>query len=168
MADKTFFVSTATPSVAGANKAHLTLWNNATGKIIKVYKITACGSPTVAVTGLVIPLIAQRILNVAPTGGTALTPKPAGTTAGVWDALPSGITAATGSTVLSANEEGVAFGIGEVSGEEAIAPYKCVLYEYLSDWTKPVELAVGQGMMVKQGALASAGAVSIHTLFAVV
>lgn len=170
MAEKTFFVSTPAnaPSAAGANKHHLTLWNGSSASRIKVYKVTAIGAPTAAVTGMVIPLIAERITTAAPVGGTALVPKPAGSSSGTMDVLPSGIVSATGPTVVLANEEAVAFGLGTVSGEETAAGFVAVLYEHLSDWTKPVEIPIGQGITIKQGALASAGAVHTRILFTVV
>lgn len=170
MAEKTFFVSTPAnaPSAAGANKHHLTLWNGSAASRIKVYKITAIGAPTAAVTGMVISLVAQRIRTAAPVGGTAIVPQPAGSIAGDMDVLPSGIVAATGPTVVLANEEAVSFGLGTVSGEETAAGLVAVMYEHLSDWTKPVEIPAGQGMTIKQGALASAGAIHARILFTVV
>lgn len=163
MAESSWYVG-AVASVAGANKHHLTLWNGAgSGKIIKVRQIIASGAPTAAVTGQIIALQAIRI-STAPTGGT-VTPSLA--CAGNEAALPAQIEARRAPT-NSPTEETSPFGIGTVSGEETGAPFRASIYEYSIDGSKPVELAAGQGLTVKQGALASAGATSILIMFTVV
>lgn len=162
MAEQTHYVSSLA-SVAGANKHHLTIWNGiGSGVIIKVYGITATPAPTAAVTGLVIPLHAVRITSL-PTGGSLITPNRAATSD---PNLPAQIECRTGATV--ATVEPSAFGVGTVSGEETSAGVTSTLYNYEIDGTKPIELQEGQGLTVRQGALASAGAVHILATFTIV
>jgi hypothetical protein len=163
VAELTYYAG-AIASVAGANKRHLCLFNaSGSGKKVKVYRVAAAGAPTAAVTGLVIPLYTARI-TAAPTGGSAGSIAKADTT----DAnVPAQITttlAATG----GATEEAVPFGVGVVSGEETSAANEAVLYQSVLNGAKTMTLAEGQGIVVKQGALASAGAITIVVCFTVV
>lgn len=151
-------------SVAGANKKHLTIWNGAgSGKVVKVYLVKAAGAPTAAVTGQVIPLVCKRITS-APTGGT--NPGFAAAAAGE-QALPAQITV-TAAATGGAAETGPILGAGTVSGEETSMGAVVSLIDFEIEGTKPVELAEGQGLVVRQGALASAGAVNISAVLSVV
>ena len=162
MAEATWYVGQLA-SVAGANKQHLTLYNGVgSGKIVKIYKVVATGAPTVAVTGLVLVLHAVRI-TAAPTGGTVKVPL----SSAVESALPAQIVARAAPTSVT-GEEATPFGIGTVSGEETSSSGRCTIYEYGIDGMKPVELAEGVGMTIKQGALASAGACHLMVWFTVV
>lgn len=163
MAEQTYFTSVIA-SVAGANKHHLTLWNGAgSGKTLKIFKIVASPWPTAAVTGLQITLLAARI-STQPTGGT---PKSIGEAADADPGIPTQVVsmaAPTNVLTLVAPE----FGVGTVSGEETSASIRCPVYEYSIDGMKPVDIGVGLGLTVRQGALAAAGAVSIVIFFTAV
>jgi hypothetical protein len=166
MAEPTYFAGVVS-SAAAANKYHLTLWNGTgSGKTVKIYRIKASGAPTAAVTGLVVPLGCFTLFVAAPTAGAVVTPERADL------ADPSfpitGVESRTGPTVVPANQGTVPFGVGEVSGEEAIGATTADLYEAPLDGTKPFVLPEGRGACIKQGALASAGAVSIVTIFTVI
>lgn len=162
MAEQTHYVSSLA-SAAAANKHHLTIWNGAgSGKTIKIYGITATPAPTAAVTGLVIPLHAARITS-APTGGSLLTPNKAATSD---PNLPAQIECRMGATVTTV--EPSAFGVGTISGEETSAGVTSTLYNYEIDGTKPIELLEGEGLTVRQGALASAGAAHVLATFTIV
>jgi hypothetical protein len=142
-------------STAAASKRHLALFNAAgSGRIVKVYSIVAAPAPTAAVTGLVVVLHALRITTV-PTGGSGLT---FGKSDTVEDStLPAQITAMTGATGGAA-ESGPPFGVATVSGEETQSGASADLYRV--DGLKPIVLREGEGMLIKQGALASAGAIN--------
>lgn len=144
-------------SAAGANKRHLSLFNAAgSNRIVKVYSVAAAPAPTAAVTGLVVVLHALRITTVH-TGGT----NPGfGMNDNTEAALPAQITVMAGATGGAA-ESGPPFGVGTVSGEETQSGSSTDLYRSCSDGTKPIILREGEGMLVKQGALASAGNVHI-------
>ena len=160
MAEESYYTS-ALASVAAANKRHLAIFNaSGSGKVLKVYRIRVSGAPTAAVTGLVIPLIAVRI-TTAPTGGSAGTINKADTAEAAPPAQVTVMTAATG----GATEEANAFGIATVTGEEAQGASAATLYDAVIDGLKPLVCAEGQGILVKQGALASAGAVNIVAWF---
>lgn len=163
MAEQTYFTSVIA-SVAGANKHHLTIWNGAgSGKTLKIYKIAAVPWPTAAVTGLQITLLAARI-STQPTGGTT---KSIGEAADADPAIPSQVVAMaapTNALTLVAPE----FGCGTVSGEETVASTRSAVYEFSIDGMKPVDVAPGLGITVRQGALAAAGAVSILIYFTAV
>lgn len=155
MADNTYFVA-ALNSTAGADKRHLTIWNGTAAQNLRILLVQASGAPTAAVTGQVIPLYATRI-TTQPTGGTSLTPSKA-------DAgnpnVPGTIECKTGATGGAA-EESSPFGVGTVSGEETASLCESVLYQYALNGGQPVTLAPGTGMVVKQNALASAGAINV-------
>lgn len=151
-------------STAAANKRHLTLFNAAgSAKVIKVYWVTAAPAPTVAVTGLVVVLHALRITS-APTGGT----NPGlGKNDTLEDSAPAQISAMAGATG-GATESGPPFGAGTVSGEETQSGATTDVYRSRVDGTKPMIFREGEGMLVKQGALASAGAVHVTIGFTVI
>ena len=71
----------------------------------------------------------------------------------------SGMTAVTGAT--AATEDSGFFGCGVVSGEEAIAATESYLYDAEIDGSMPMTFAPGEGFLVKQGTLASAGAINL-------
>ena len=149
-------------STAAANKRHLALFNAAgSGRIAKIYTITAAPAPTAAVTGMVIVLHAVRITTV-PTGGTN---PGVGKNDTVDDPnLPAQITAMANATGGAA-ETGPPFGAATVSGEETQSGSSDDVYR--ADGTKPIVLREGEGVLVKQGALASAGAVNVTIGFTV-
>jgi hypothetical protein len=68
-------------------------------------------------------------------------------------------------TVVAAHTGGsvepIAFGLGGVSGEETASDNESVLYEAPIDGSEQIECPEGTGIEVRQGTLASAGAVSI-------
>lgn len=160
MAD-TYYASVR-ESVAGANKRHLSVFNaSGSGKTMVVYRITAFGSPTVAVTGLTIPLAALRITTV-PTDGTPMAfAKARAANANV----PAEVTARFGAT--SGTVEPIAFGGGAVSGEETLASTVSI-YEAPIDGSQQIEFEQGTGFEVRQLTLASAGAVSIVAVIGLV
>lgn len=162
MALDTYFVS-ANASGAAANKRHLCLFNaSGSGKIIKLFRISAAGSPTLAVTGQTIALYATRITS-APTGGSNATIVRADTTN---PALPAQITAMLQATGGAA-EEASYFGCGVVSGEETASANESVIYQAAVNGAQPLTLREGEGIVVKQGSLASAGAATVVVAFGV-
>ena len=163
MAEASYYTSVLA-SVAGASKRHLALFNaSGSGKTMKIYRIRAAGAPTAAVTGLVIALNAVRI-TTAPTGGGAGTIDKGVTSDAAPPAQVTVMTAATG----GATEEANAFGVGTVTGEETQGASAVIIYDAVIDGLKPLTCAEGQGVLVKQGALASAGAVNILIWFSLV
>lgn len=155
MADNTYFVS-ALASAAGANKRHLTIWNGTAAQNLRILLVQAAGAPAAAVTGLVIPLYCARITTI-PTGGSLVTPSKA---VNANPNVPGTIECRTGATG-GATEEASAFGVGAVSGEETAAAVESVLYQMVLNGAQPVTLEPGSGMVVKQGALASAGNINV-------
>lgn len=143
-------------SVAGANKRHLAVFNDAgSGVRMVVFRIVAAGTPVAAVAGQKISLAAIRLTN-KPTSGTVLgwakaRPENPDPPAAVQVAAAVG-----GGTV-----EPVAFGLGVVSGEETAADNGSVLYEAPLDGSQQVEFPEGSGFEVRQLTLPAAGAVSI-------
>ena len=161
--EATYYVS-ALASVAGASKRHLAVFNaSGSGKLLKVYRVIAANAPTAAVTGLVIPLTVGRITTV-PTGGTNPTINKADTTNADVPAQVTAHAAATG----GATEEASTFGAGVVSGEETSAGANALMYESIINGTQPIICREGQGILVKQGALASAGAINACIIFSLV
>ena len=161
--EATYFTSVIA-SVAGANKRHLTIWNGAgSGKTLKLYKIVATGWPTAAVTGQVVALYSARI-TTQPTGGTTRTILQASNA----DAAAPAQVAAMAAPTNAPTEEAQIFGLGTVSGEETASAIRCPIYEFSIDGLRPIECVQGQGVIVKQGALAAAGAVTVSVLFSLV
>lgn len=163
MAEPTFFASVLA-SAAGANKVHLSL-HNAGASTIRVHRVLVGANPQAAVTGLVIPLKVARFVAAAPATGSALSPLPTGSTLGVVDVLPGTITARTAPTAPGGIQ--IPFGVGAISGEETASLGQQVLYQHQITGTKAVELTNGQGLVVQQAALASAGAVDVVVIFTV-
>ena len=161
MAEATYFVGT-TSSVAGANKHHLTLMNSGgSGRLMKIYRVMAAGAPTAAVAGLTISLSAFRT-STNPTGGTALTIYEGATGQSVMVARSAiGMTGATNALTLETSP----FGVGTVSGEEAIAGAAVMLYDFTISGIRPIEVAPGSGVTIRQGVLAAAGACNVSVLF---
>jgi hypothetical protein len=155
MADNTYFVS-ALGSAAGANKRHLTIWNGTAGQELRILSVQAAGAPAATATGQVIPLYCSRI-TTQPTGGSDVTPVKAVASN---PNVPATIECKTGATGGAA-EEPSAFGVGTVSGEETASLSESVLYSMVLNGAQPVTLAPGTGMVVKQNALASAGALNL-------
>lgn len=158
-------------SAAGANKRHGAVFNaSGSGKVLVVYRITAIPSPTAAVTGLIIPLVAIRLTSV-PTGGTAgafVKACPVNITGGR-NATPDPPTQVTNVfNHTGGNVEGgvnaVAFGVGAVSGEETASTNESVIYEAPIDGSEQVMCPEGWGFEVRQLTLASAGNVSIQAV----
>jgi hypothetical protein len=139
---------------------------NATGsgRVIKVYRVMVSGAPVAAVTGLVVALHGVRI-TTAPTGGTSAGAH--GKSDNTDPDAPAQITAMVGATGGAA-ESGPPFGVGTVSGEETQGASFVPLYKADIDGTKPLTCREGEGILVKQGALASAGAVHVVIGFSVV
>lgn len=154
MAEPTYYASVVASSVS-ANKRHLSIWNGHASLVVRVYDIKAAGAPTGASAGQVVPLTVFRISS-APTGGSAATITKA-------DALnanvPGTITATTGDTGGAA--EVGAVGCGVVSGEETASGPGDALFTAPVDGSQPLVLRPGEGLVVKQGALASAGAITV-------
>lgn len=162
MALETHFVS-ASASAAGANKRHLALFNAAgSGKVIKVFRVQAAGAPAAAVTGLTIALYCTRITS-APTGGTGATISKTDT---INAPLPAQITATLAATGGAA-EEASFIGCGVVSGEETASANETLLYAAAVNGAQPLTLREGEGVVVKQQALASAGAINVVIQFGV-
>lgn len=154
MAD-TYYASVR-ESATAADKRHMGVFNAAgSGKTLVVYRITAIGSSGTPVAGLIVPLAALR-LTAAPTGGAPTTfakAKPSNPD------VPAEIT--VGAAVTGGTLEGIAFGIGVVSGEETSSAQESVIYEAPIDGSQQVECPEGTGFAVVQFALASAGTVSM-------
>jgi hypothetical protein len=155
VAERTHYVAVIA-SAAGASKRHLAIFNGASStETLKILEIRASGAPTVAVTGLVVPLVVYRI-TAAPTGGSTVTPGEAVTADANLDANVVLMAAATGGAT-----EAAAVAAGVVSGEETASANSDLLYQAPIDGRKPLTLVAGEGILVKQGALASAGAISV-------
>ena len=165
MAEATYFVGT-TSSATVPNKHHLVLMNSAgSGRLMRIYRITASGAPTAAVTGLVVSLAAFRT-STQPTGGTLVTFYAAATGQGVVVAATGiGMLAPTNSLTL----EQAPFGVGVVSGEETASANETQIYTFALTGMRPVELAPGSGVTIRQGVLAAAsGAVNLVVYFTLV
>lgn len=162
MAD-TYYASVR-ESVAGANKRHLAVFNGAgSGKVMVVYRIVAIGSPTATVTGMVIPLAANR-LTTAPSDGTVISLAkawPANVTNGrpATPDPPGQVVART--NISTGTAEAVGFGGGVVSGEETASANESVVYEAPIDGSEQIACPEGWGFEVRQLTLASAGNVGI-------
>jgi hypothetical protein len=149
-------------STAGANKRHLAVFNPVgSGVVLTVFHVQASGAPTAAVTGLTIGLSCHRITS-APTGGTDVVALMAVTAEGA----PVGGIVAKAAATGGAAELATPFGCGVVSGEETSAANESVLYSAVAQ-TNPLRLVAGEGFVVKQGALASAGAINLVAKVAV-
>lgn len=163
MAEATYHVSVR-ESAAGASKRHLVLFNAVgSGKTLKVYRVQAAPAPAAAVTGQQLALSVVRI-TTAPTGGSSATINKASTgNANV----PNQVTATVGATG-GATEEASAFGLATVSGEETASAVAQDLYRFQIDGTQPLTCAEGEGVLVKQGTLAGAGAASVAITFTLI
>lgn len=154
MAEPTYYIGILA-SVAGANKRHLAFWNGHASLVARVYDIKASGAPTATVTGQVIPLYVARI-STAPTGGT---PVPFTKADSQNPNVPASIEAVAAPTGGAA-EDGL-LGCGVVSGEETSSACSDTLLWSPLDGSQPLVLRPGEGFVVRQGALASAGAISV-------
>ena len=154
MAEATYYASVR-ESVVGANKRHLTIWNGHATVVVQVYHIKAAGHPTATGAGQVVPLYVARI-SAAPTGGSnAIIVKADSTNVNV----PAAITATTADTG-GATEVGPV-GCGVVSGEETSSAIGDVLFESPIDGSQPLVLRPSEGIVIRQGTLASVGAITI-------
>lgn len=164
MAYPTFYTGLVASAVA-ASKHHLVLWNGHASAKVRIFVVTACPAPQGAVAGVVAALHATKLTRTvpgagAPAAGTVVPIRAAAPT----DALPAGIEARSAPTLTGLTEDAAPFGIGAINPEETVAPIRMALYEVFEP-LKAVELAPFEGMTIKQGPLASAGA--IHLLVAV-
>lgn len=152
------YVAPIVGSSAGANKFHLSLFNGS-GRPIEIYKITAIPHTTAAITGTLVVLSVNRITANGTTSSTATMRKlntkhadaPASVVAGTaWSANP---TEASNPELCQQ----------AINNEETAAQSPMPLWEAdASIGVEPITLHTGQGVVVKQGALAGAGAVSIY------
>lgn len=154
MAEPTYYAGVLN-SAAAANKRHLCIWNGHASVVVRVYNIIASGAPTGTVTGQVIPLYVSRISS-QPTGGSAATITKADTDN---PNVPASIAVTTGDTGGAAEVGPI--GCGTVSGEETSSASGDVLFDAPIDGSQPFVLRPGEGLVVKQNALASAGAINI-------
>jgi hypothetical protein len=154
MAEPTYYVGVR-ESVAGANKRHIVLWNGHATVVVRVYNIRAAGAPTGTVTGTVVPLYVARLTS-APTNGTDVAFTPADSTN---PNVPVTILCRA-NTTTGANEGGV-ISVGAVSGEETASLGGDDLFTSPIDGSQPLYLRPGEGIVVRQGTLASAGAISV-------
>lgn len=140
-------------STAGASKRHLAIFNPVgSGVTMTLYRVKAAGAPTAAVTGQVIALTVGRITSV--TGGSAVPAQKA--LSSDPNSPLTAVNAATGATEVSGF-----FSCGVVSGEETSSANESIVYDSDVDGSDPMTFAEGEGFLVKQGALASAGAINI-------
>lgn len=152
MAEATYFYGVK-ESAAGASKRHMAVFNPVgSGKTMTLYRVKASGAPTAAVTGQTIALTVGRVTSI--TAGTNIAQQNAVST----DAAP-GMTAV--SLPTAATESAGFFGCGTVSGEETSSANESILYDAEIDGSKPMTFAAGEGFLVKQGTLASAGAINL-------
>jgi hypothetical protein len=161
MAVDTYYASVRDSAVA-ANKRHLSVFNAVgSGKTLVVYRIIAAGTPTTTVTGGAVAIAALRITTV-PSDGTTMAfaaANPANPN------VPAQVTARFGAT--TGTVEAIAFGLAAVNTEETSSSSESV-YEAPLDGSQQVTLPEGSGFEVRQGALASAGAVSIVAVIGLV
>jgi hypothetical protein len=166
VADATYDVS-AVASASVASKRHLAVFNGTgSAKVMRILDVWAAPAPTAAVTGGVIPLTVFRLLPPGPTF-TA----PIGTDAPIAKAdttdpnPPTAVKGYANATTVT-GEDTVAFGAAGVSGEEtATVAARAELYEFSITGAAPLTCREGQGIVVKQGAFAPAGNVTIGIEF---
>jgi hypothetical protein len=157
MANQTYY-ATVLNSAPAANKVHYALWNGTAAQVLRIGLIQASGAPAAAVTGMVVPLYAKRITS-APTGGTAVVLSKARTNN---TNVPGTIVSVTAPTGGAAEEATSPFAIGTVSAEETASLCESVLYEYSLNGQQAFTLDPGEGLIVRQNAMAStAGAINV-------
>jgi len=155
VADDTYYASVRQSAVA-ADKRHLAIFNGVgSGKILRVYRITAFSSPVATVSGLIVPLGVIKTTSPPTDGGILAVAKAKATNPDVPAELLVRSAPTTGTV------EPIAFGGGTVSAEETQASTE-VLYEAPIDGSQAVECLEGAGFEVRQLTLpSSVGAISI-------
>lgn len=149
-------------SPSGANKNHLTLFNNAGQFPLEVWRIDAQAHYAATSTSTGLSLYAHRT-TAAGTNGTASVFRRMNNRA---LALPASIESRSNVTLSPAADTEVA-GLS-ISTEEAGNAVTGNQPLFLADPSKgidPLLLWSGEGLVVRQGALASAGAVSVFIYF---
>ena len=164
MAEATYFCG-VTSSTIGSNKFHLALMNSGgSGRMMKIYLIQACGAPTAATTGWMVPLHAFR-MSTNIVGGTTLT---------IYNAS-TGQSTVIATTAIAVNASATAFaleaspfGVGAVSGEETVSGGVTNLYEFQMTGLRALLVAPGSGVVVRQGAGTGSGEVSVMVWFSLI
>ena len=152
------YVATVINSVVGASKNHLTFVNNS-NRIIRIRKIKVVANITATITGAIIMISVEGLTTAFPTGGTDITPRKMNTN---FETLPTGIEIKAAPTANVNIVSNYVLDIGAIGVEEAVTTNNLNL-ELLKKENEFSSLILnnGQGIVVKQGALAGAGNINI-------
>lgn len=150
-------------SAVAANKNHLTFWNGSTRRL-RIRKIEASAHITGNITGATIMLSVEGLGTPAPTGGTDITNqvRPMSTN---FEALPTGVSVRAAPTAANVVANYV-FAIKPLHIEEAVTTSGDVVELFLKDTAiSTVQLEQNQGITIRQGSLAGAGALNLMIYF---
>ena len=160
LVDMPSFVIVLTGSTVGADKNHLTLFNGSSRRI-RIRKIEASANITAAITGATIMLTVQGINTPAPTGGTDITStiRPLSTN---FESLPSGIVARSAPTTVSIVANYNLIIPKPLHVEEAVTTVGDYIQLFNKDnEASSIQLANNEGIVIRQGSLAGAGAINL-------
>lgn len=150
-------------SSAGANKYHLGLFNGTTSSYpIYVHRVLVVPHLTAAVTGLLINVLLKRITANGNPQTAAVVRK----LSSRWPSVPSGVVGTSSWSANPTEDSNPELAEGVVNSEETVAQSTCTLFEADTvNSIPPIELWPGQGVVIQQGALASAGGISAFIHF---
>lgn len=155
------FVIAVVGSTVGADKNHLTIWNGSTRKI-RIRKIEACANITANITGATI-MLAVHGINTQPTGGTDVTAN-ARKLATYIENLPAGIELKNNATSIPVANYVLA--IRPLHVEETVTTSGDSITLFNKDnEISSIHLEQNQGISIRQGTLAGAGAINIVVYF---
>jgi hypothetical protein len=156
------YVATVIGSAVGANKNHLTFVNTS-NRIIRIRKIKVVANITAAITGAIIMISVEGLQSAFPTGGTDITPRKMNTN---YENLPAGIEIKAAPAANVNIVSNYVLDIGAIGVEEAVTTNNLTL-ELLKKENEFSSLILNQnqGIVVKQGSVAGAGAINIKIDF---
>ena len=156
--DMPSYVATVINSTVGANKNHMTIVNTGS-RIIRIRKIICTANITGTITGATIMLSLEGIQTPFPTTGSTITPRKLNTG---FEDFPTGVVvraAPTDVTIVS----NYVLAIKPLNIEEAVTTQNNWMELFNKDnEVSSIFLNQNEGIDIKQGTLAGAGALNIN------
>lgn len=158
------YVATILNSSVGASKNHVTIVNTS-NRIIRIRKIKVSANITGTINGAIIMISVEGLQTPIPTGGTDITPRKLNT---VFEDLPTGIEVKAAPTTNVNIVSNYVLDIGAIGIEEAVTTNNLNLELLKKDnEVSSLILNTNQGIVIKQGTLAGAGALNFLIYFTV-
>lgn len=163
-ADMPTYVATIPASTLAANKNHASIVNlTGSGKTVRIHHIYATPSMSAAIVGLQVTLEVHGVAATGPTAGTVITIRNHDTDD---DALPAQIEVRSNPTATPAANWILASGVVNTEETSPSRDGQASIFKKQGNISSLI-LRENQGLLIKQTALAGAGAINLHIVFLV-